>query len=322
MENLVVIQNNKVVTTSLKVAEVFEKRHDTVLRNIKNLDCSGEFTARNFAVSEYVDSTGKKNPLYNITRDGFVFLAMGFTGKKASQFKEAYINAFNNMEEYIKNQQKAQEETIDDDSDLVYIRDDRVLTSSYRVADKFRKTHSNIVKIIEKLVDDLKVIKIHKQDKKKFYVAKSFAHNRRESFYEFDSHFFTLLSTKLTGEKALQYITNYIIQFSDVEGEFNHWFEKLCYSVVEDQKNGKHELPKDLKIKVISHTLPVVSVTDKNGNVHTFNRNSEKIPGIPEVQEEWEQEENQEQKEKREKEQRKKRIARRIKKLGTKKEEK
>ena len=41
----------------------------------------------------------RKLPCYQITRDGFAFLAMGFTGKRAAQFKEAYINAFNQMEQ-------------------------------------------------------------------------------------------------------------------------------------------------------------------------------------------------------------------------------
>ena len=87
-----------VTTTSQQVAQHFGKRHDTVLRAIANLDCSPEFTARNFAASEYTDSTGRKLPAYRLTRDGFVFLAMGFTGKDAAQWKEAYINAFNRME--------------------------------------------------------------------------------------------------------------------------------------------------------------------------------------------------------------------------------
>ncbi|HHL2105229.1 TPA: Rha family transcriptional regulator [Escherichia coli] len=42
-----------------------------------------------------------KLPCYQITRDGFAFLAMGFTGKRAAQFKEAYINAFNQMEKQL-----------------------------------------------------------------------------------------------------------------------------------------------------------------------------------------------------------------------------
>lgn len=86
---------------SLIVAEMFEKRHDDVLRSIRNLDCSEEFRLRNFAESSYRNGQGKKQPCYYMTRDGFVFLAMGYRGKKASQFKEAYIKRFNQMESFI-----------------------------------------------------------------------------------------------------------------------------------------------------------------------------------------------------------------------------
>lgn len=94
----VFLQNGKAITTSQAVAEFFQKRHDDVLKKLRNLDCSNDFTARNFAVSEYSDSTGRKLPMYEMTKDGFVFLVMGFTGKKAAAFKEAYISEFNRME--------------------------------------------------------------------------------------------------------------------------------------------------------------------------------------------------------------------------------
>ena len=59
----------------------------------------GEFNARNFALVEYRDAKGEARPQYLMTRDGFTFLAMGFTGAKAARFKELYIAEFNRMEE-------------------------------------------------------------------------------------------------------------------------------------------------------------------------------------------------------------------------------
>ncbi|END8525509.1 Rha family transcriptional regulator [Escherichia coli] len=94
----IAIVDGQAVTSSLAVADFFSKRHDDVLKKIRILDCSPEFCARNFSVSDYTDCTGRKLPCYQITRDGFAFLAMGFTGKRAARFKEAYINAFNLME--------------------------------------------------------------------------------------------------------------------------------------------------------------------------------------------------------------------------------
>ncbi|MBS8303432.1 Rha family transcriptional regulator, partial [Escherichia coli] len=98
----ITIINGQAVTSSLAVAYYFSKRHDDVLKKIRFLDCSPEFCARNFAetsISLNQPNGGtRKLPCYQITRDGFAFLAMGFTGKRAARFKEAYINAFNQME--------------------------------------------------------------------------------------------------------------------------------------------------------------------------------------------------------------------------------
>jgi Rha family phage regulatory protein len=102
--DLVEILNNQPVTTSLKIAEVFSKNHKEVLRKVETLDCSGEFNQRNFTQVKRTLENGVSYKMFTITRDGFTFLAMGFTGKKAAQFKEAYINAFNQMEQTIKQQ--------------------------------------------------------------------------------------------------------------------------------------------------------------------------------------------------------------------------
>ena len=97
--------NGTIKTTSLKVAEHFGKQHKSVLRSIKNLDCSSEFSGRNFALtsSDVIQPNGglRKEPSYEMTKDGFTFLAMGFTGKEAAKWKEAYINAFNKMAEQL-----------------------------------------------------------------------------------------------------------------------------------------------------------------------------------------------------------------------------
>lgn len=84
------------------VAEAFDKEHKNVMRAITNLECSDEFRRLNFEQTSYKDEQGKKQPIVCMTRDGFVFLAMGFTGKKAATFKESYIKQFNQMESFIK----------------------------------------------------------------------------------------------------------------------------------------------------------------------------------------------------------------------------
>lgn len=105
---LVTVYNNQVVTTSLRVAEYFSRPHYDVLKSIKSLDCSDLFREGNFSLSCYERKNGnitRSYPMYYLTRDGFTFLAMGFTGKVAARFKEAYINAFNDMEAMLRSSQ-------------------------------------------------------------------------------------------------------------------------------------------------------------------------------------------------------------------------
>lgn len=103
MSNLVSLENGRVTTSSLIVAQHFNKRHGDVLRAIRNLECSCEFSERNFASAEYKDEQKKPRQYYIITKDGFMFLVMGFTGKEAALWKERFINAFNEMEAKLRN---------------------------------------------------------------------------------------------------------------------------------------------------------------------------------------------------------------------------
>ena len=98
MQNLVaVVESGALMTTSLKVADAFGKRHDNLLRKIETLGCSTEFNALNFEAVEYLDLKGETRKAWNMTKDGFIFLVMGFTGTKAAAIKEAYIAEFNRM---------------------------------------------------------------------------------------------------------------------------------------------------------------------------------------------------------------------------------
>ena len=114
--DLVEVVNSRAVTTSLRVAEYFEKDHFVVLRSIKDIikDSAGELTDCNFVVSEYVDSTGRKLPMYLMDRDGFTLLAMGFTGKKALKFKLDYIAAFNAMEKVLRDAHRPVQRPLED----------------------------------------------------------------------------------------------------------------------------------------------------------------------------------------------------------------
>lgn len=94
----------EVLTDSLRVARDFGKRHGDALRQIARLECSAEFNQRNFAPIDYLDGKGRTQRAISMTRDGFTFLAMGFTGRAAAVFKERYIAAFNAMAAHIQRQ--------------------------------------------------------------------------------------------------------------------------------------------------------------------------------------------------------------------------
>ncbi|WP_050763832.1 Rha family transcriptional regulator [Brevibacillus brevis] len=113
MDKLVFIGNGKAVTDSLLVAEKFGKGHDNVLRDIRNLDCSSEFRLLNFEESIYTNERGRVYPKVDMTRDGFTFLVMGYTGKDAGRFKEDYIKAFNLLEQTISQQTQPQLTTME-----------------------------------------------------------------------------------------------------------------------------------------------------------------------------------------------------------------
>lgn len=97
---LVRLEAGQPMASSLVVARSFGKNHYDVLRDIRNLmgDLPAEFNARNFAAVEYPDAKGEMRPSYQLTRDAFTLLAMGFTGKRALAWKLKYIAAFNAME--------------------------------------------------------------------------------------------------------------------------------------------------------------------------------------------------------------------------------
>lgn len=107
------VTNGQPTTTSLAIAERFDKRHDNVLQSIERLECSKEFYLLNFqeVTHKYVNGKGavQTGKAYNITKDGFMFLAMGFTGKEAAAWKERFIAAFNAMERQLLENAAAQQ---------------------------------------------------------------------------------------------------------------------------------------------------------------------------------------------------------------------
>lgn len=107
-EDFITASGDTLTTTSQHIASVFGKRHDHVLDKVRLLIASlpSDFNGPNFRAVTYLDAKGESRVSYQVTRDGFTLLAMRFTGKRALAFQVAYIQAFNAMAAYIKNQRE------------------------------------------------------------------------------------------------------------------------------------------------------------------------------------------------------------------------
>lgn len=105
--NEIILQNKngQILASSREVAEKFGKNHDKVCRDIRNLLKSQPTKlAIEFIESEYISDRGRTYTEFLMTKNGFSLLCMGFTGKKAFEWKLKYIDAFNKMEALLKNQ--------------------------------------------------------------------------------------------------------------------------------------------------------------------------------------------------------------------------
>ena len=98
-----VAKDGFVFATSLDVAKVFEKRHGDVIEKIENFSERGR---RNFGMTSYIDTFNRTQKMYEMNRDGFTFLVMGFTGEKADNFKLDFIDGFNKLENELRQLQQ------------------------------------------------------------------------------------------------------------------------------------------------------------------------------------------------------------------------
>lgn len=103
-------QNGQVLASSREIAEKFGKEHKDVLESIRNLTAENSAVKNMFKSSQYINSRGRTYDEFLMNRDGFSLLAMGFTGKKALEWKLKYISAFNEMEQRIKSGNQLTEE--------------------------------------------------------------------------------------------------------------------------------------------------------------------------------------------------------------------
>lgn len=118
-------QQGNNITTSLIVAQVFGKEHAKVVRDIESLHCSDDFRSRQFWRHPYTHpQNGQTYHYYEMTKDGFSFLVMGYSGQKAGEFKENFIAEFNKREALLKS------------DDYILLRSQQILTKRIEAQEK------------------------------------------------------------------------------------------------------------------------------------------------------------------------------------------
>ena len=176
LNNLVIMKDCQAVTDSLKVANAFNKNHRDVMRAISTKINSAQNCAqfkKMFVEATYQDASGKSNRMYYMNRDGFTFIAMGFTGRKADDFKLKYIQAFNKMEQQIRNQSERpklmQKERIEISRQNAKTRQASLL---YRVAKSMKDTRKQ-QDLLTQIANDLigEPVKEKQPEPKNFHTA-------------------------------------------------------------------------------------------------------------------------------------------------------
>ena len=95
-------QDGRILASSREVAEKFSKHNKHVNETIRKLMAENSTVKNMFLETTYMSDRGRREIEFLMDRDGFSLLVMGFTGKKALEWKLKYIDAFNNMEETLK----------------------------------------------------------------------------------------------------------------------------------------------------------------------------------------------------------------------------
>jgi Rha family phage regulatory protein len=85
LSEFVTLHHSTLTTDTRRIAKYFKKRHDNVLRAFDNLECSKEFSRLDFELREYVDIRGKAQRDVRMTKDGFMFMVIGFSGKESAR---------------------------------------------------------------------------------------------------------------------------------------------------------------------------------------------------------------------------------------------
>lgn len=158
MKELVQVENGQPMVNSKDIADRFGKTHRHTLEAIKRMlaDISEEFGSANFRPSSYISKQNKELPCYLLTRDGFSMLAMGFTGKEALKWKEAYIKAFNAMEHLLRGGSSVMQSL--NEAMRLMEEDKQIASTCGKGLSEWKKQRKDHMEKVEKLHGDVQML--------------------------------------------------------------------------------------------------------------------------------------------------------------------
>lgn len=192
-------KGGKLTVSSLQIAESFEKQHKHVLETIENIKAENSAVTPMFIENTYKAGTGKAYKCYDITRDGFSLLVMGFTGKKALEWKLKYIEAFNVMEQQLLN------------SNGLNVNLEELITKTVSVA--VSETVKALIPFMKAPAQEIK--ELHSETKR---IRKKYKHINPSKISMLEPKLKQQVDEMIiSGEYSCQQIANYIMNNSDIE---------------------------------------------------------------------------------------------------------
>ena len=143
------------VANSRTVANNFGKRHGDVIAKIKDKLTNEKIRSLNYFIkSSYIDAKGEERKEYLMTRDGFTFIVMGFTGEKADGWKLKYIEDFNEMERQlheIKEKVDAQGSISKEEFYEIHFGNAKRIRKAFEMTDDLNELFSNFLEYTSKM---------------------------------------------------------------------------------------------------------------------------------------------------------------------------
>lgn len=215
-------QNGNLVVSSREVAENFGKENKHVMEAIRELETSVENSTDLFILSKYRDSYGREQNEYLLTRDGFSLLVMGFTGKKALEWKLKYIEAFNKMEKVFK------EQIPKINSKFLYLLAEQLEEKEKKIAEQKREIEHK-TEVIKGVTDDIDIYtKRNVLNKVVRYKGANFAERWNELYQRFREVYSIDLKARCEGyniKQALKKDKLSTIQYAEKFGYIDNLYK-------------------------------------------------------------------------------------------------